>query len=345
MPTYNDDGDDEDEDDDEHTDLVHHDEATLAPHTPRQRLFAKAQNYVKAGRASNTQRAYRHGVQLYVDWCAEVEFPPEPITPTKVALFATTLAETGRAWSTINVALSAIDYSLKLRGLDPVRTSREVAEVCAGIRRVHGTAQRGAQPITVEQLRTICESLTGPAAVRDRALLLLGFSGAFRRSELTGLVVGDLTREENGYVVRLRRSKTDQTGQGMMKGIPFGGRAITCPVRALDGWLAARESGGQPPEPSAPLFLRFSPCCPRSTGLTDQSVNSVVKARMKAAGFDVANYSGHSLRAGFVTAAAKAGKRLDLIMTQTGHRNVETVMRYIRHVELFRENPAEGLGL
>jgi integrase len=310
----------------------------------QQALVERASEYVKASRAENTQRAYRQALRLYVDWCMDLGVEVEPLTPTKVALFATTLAESGKAWSTINVALAGLDYSRKLKGLDPLRSSREVSEVCEGIRRVHGTGQKQAKPLTVEQLRTMLEHLDGNTAVRDKAILLLGFSGAYRRSELTGLDVGDLQREEDGFVVTMRHSKTDQTNQGILKAIPYGGRASTCPVRALDAWLSLR-GGIDNLKSDAPLFVPYSPCCPRTSRLTDQAINRLVKSSMADAGLDNKGYSGHSLRAGFVTTAARAGKRLDLIMQQTGHKNVETVMRYIRHVELFKENAAEGLGL
>ena len=307
----------------------------------QRKLLEKASEYVRAGRASNTRRAYESGMRIYKDWCEEMGLDAAP-NPTQVALFATMLAENGRAWSTINVALSAIDYSLKLQGLDPLRSSREVSEVCEGIRRVHGVQQRRALPILVDTLRKMVEALDGPSATRDKALLLLGFTGAFRRSEIVALDVGDLQREENGYVVTLRRSKTDQTGAGTMKGIPYGGRASTCPVRALDAWLQRKETHAE----GDPLFVSFSPCCPREGNrLSDQAVSRIVKRGLQAARLDAKGHSGHSLRAGFVTAAAKAGKRLDLIMLQTGHKSVETVMRYVRHADLFAENAAEGLGL
>lgn len=316
-------------------------DADDAPLTMASRLLDKARSYAVASRAKNTQKAYQQGVRSYTDWCAELGIPTQPLTAEKMAFFATALAEQGKAWSTINVALASLDYAQKLQGLDPLRNSLEVSEVCEGIRRVHGTVGTQAKPITVEHLRRMVESgLQEPTATRDRALLLLGFSGAFRRSELVSLDFTDLEREENGYIVRVRKSKTDQTGRGIVKGIPYGGRQSTCPVRALDAWrehpLLVEEG---------PVFVSFSKCCPKKQRLTDQSVNSIVKRSMERAGLDSAGFSGHSLRAGFVTAAAKAGKRLDLIMQQTGHKNVETVMRYIRHVELFRENAAEGLGL
>lgn len=316
----------------------------------QQALVEQAFEYAQSSRAPNTQRAYEIGVRGYRDWCGEVGLDPEnEVTATSMALFATSLASQGRKWSTINVALAGLDYNRVVRGLDPLRKSREVAMVTEGIRRVHGTAFRQAKPITVEQLRLMVEHLDGPAAARDRALLLLGFSGAFRRSELTALNWGDLTREADGYVVTLRQSKTDQEGQGVIKAIPLGGRASTCPVRNLSMWGEVfgnyLHGLGKTQIARDPVFVRYSKNGPLPYRLTDQSVNQVVKRAMTDAGLDPAGYSGHSLRAGFVTAAARANKRIDLIMQQTGHKSVDTVMRYIRHVELFRENAAEGLGL
>lgn len=325
--------------------LARHDalDALDALPAKQQVLVEQAFEYAQSSRAPNTQRAYEAAVRAYQDWCLEVGVDPEKeVTATSMALFATSLASQGRKWSTINVALAGLDYNRMVQGLDPLRKSREVSMVTEGIRRVHGTAFRQAKPITVEQLRLMVEHLDGPAARRDRALLLLGFSGAFRRSELTALNWGDLAREEDGYLVTMRRSKTDQEGQGMVKAIPLGGRAATCPVRNLSIWAGVLEDAVGVNDP---VFVRYSRSGPLPYRLTDQSVNQVVKQALTGAGIDPAGYSGHSLRAGFVTAAARANKRIDLIMQQTGHKSVDTVMRYVRSVELFRENAAEGLGL
>lgn len=308
-------------------------------------LIDKARDYIRRSRSGATRRAYESAQHTFMAWCAEIGVPSLPLDARIVALYAAHLADSGYSWSTINVHLAGLDHGARQMGHPSVRRSREVLEVCEGIRRVHGTAFEQAKPITIEILRRMVDVLKGKTAVRDRAMLLLGFCGAFRRSELVALQVEDLTREENGYLVLLRQSKTDQTGEGFVKGIPFGGRASTCPVRALDAWLQARAKLRPNEAQTGPLFVAYSAGGMTAKSLSDQSVNSLVKNTLLKSGIDPKDYSGHSLRAGFVTSAAKAGKRLDIIMRQTGHKQVNTVMRYIRHVKLFEENPADGLGL
>ena len=181
---------------------------------------------------------------------------------------------------------------------------------------------------------------TGLGGARDRALLLLGFAGAFRRSELVGIDVEDLGFREEGLVVTLRRSKTDQEGEGRRVGIPYGSDPATCPFRAVRAWL--KLSGID----SGPLFRpidrrgRLGP-----SRLTDKSVALLVKRYVKDVGLDPARFSGHSLRAGLVTAAALAGASERSIMAQTGHRSPNMVRRYIRECSLFQDNAAAKTGL
>jgi integrase len=175
---------------------------------------------------------------------------------------------------------------------------------------------------------------------RDRALLLVGFAGAFRRSELVALDMTDLEQTRDGLVVRIRRSKTDQEGEGRAVGIPRGSDRLTCPVAALASWCDAAgiESG--------PLFRRVnrhSHVLPNR--LSAEAVAIVIKRYVTRLHFDPSAFSGHSLRAGLATSAAAAGKSERAIMNQTGHRNLTTVRRYIRDGNLFRENAADGIGL
>lgn len=309
---------------------------------PPAALVDRARQYADAAQSANTTRAYQGAFKRWCVWCTQVGYAPLPAEAEAVALYLTRLADEGKAWATMNTALAAIEYYQKTNGHVPVRTSLPVTLVGRGIRRTHGTAQKQAQPITVEQLRRICEAsetADGWHATRNRAMMLLGFSGAFRRSELVGLNIGDLRRDdEHGYVATLRHSKTDQEGEGFIKGIPFGGRKTTCPVRSLDAWLRVYPESQM--HPASPLFVKES-----GYRLDSWSVNHIVKAALQSVGVDAGPYSAHSLRAGFVTAAARADKRLDQIMKQTGHKSVEVAMRYIRVVDLFRDNPADGLGL
>jgi integrase len=176
--------------------------------------------------------------------------------------------------------------------------------------------------------------------LRDRALLLLGFAGAFRRSELVSLDTGDVASAADGLVITLRRSKTDQEGQGRQVGLPFGSNPRTCPVRALRDWFTAAAIADGPIFRGVDRHGNIA-----VTRLTDQSVALVVKRAAAAAGLDPADYAGHSLRSGLATAAAMAGVSERSIMAQTGHKSLPVVRRYIRSGGLFRRNAAAAVGL
>ena len=211
----------------------------------------------------------------------------------------------------------------------------------SGIRRTKGTAQRGKAPAVTSVVRAMVEGAPDRLlGLRDRALLLLGFAGAFWRSELVALDVEDLEFTAAGLVVTQRRSKTDQEGEGRKVGIPYGANPDTCPVRAVREWLdeAAVTLG--------PVFRSVNRHGQVQPGrLSDKAVALVVKRHAPAAGVDPARYAGHSLRAGLATAAAAAGASERSIMNQTGHRSLPTLRRYIRDGQLFRDNAAAAAGL
>jgi len=212
----------------------------------------------------------------------------------------------------------------------------------AGIRRTQGTAQTGKRPVLTEDIRRMVLLLEAGRTqeVRDRALILLGFAGAFRRSELVGLDIEDLEFNREGLVAAIRRSKTDPEGQGRKVGIPRGGYPETCPVRAVQAWLEVLGAD------EGPLFRGITRHG-RIDGrrLTPQSVPLVVKRLAARAGLEAADLAGHSLRAGLATSAAMAGASERAIMNQTGHRSAMMVRRYIRDGSLFRENAAAQVGL
>jgi integrase len=210
----------------------------------------------------------------------------------------------------------------------------------AGIRRTKGTAQQGKDPLLTEDVRAIAAALPeGLLGVRDRALLLLGFAGAFRRSELVSLNAEDVTFTGDGLVILLRRSKTDQEGEGRKVGIPYGSHPETCPVRALRVWLDALGIT------EGPLFRSVQHGRIQPGRLCDEAVALMVKRHAKALGKDARRFAGHSLRAGLVTSAAIAGVSERSIMRQTGHRSHAILQRYIRDASLFRENAAGRVGL
>ena len=186
-------------------------------------------------------------------------------------------------------------------------------------------------------LKTVsAETLKGK---RDRAILLVGFATGSRRSELVGLAVDDIEETPEGLVITIRRSKTDQEGRGIVKGIARGEHPETCPVSALLDWLQAAAIT------SGPVFRHIGKGGRLEGQLTAQSVALVIKAACKAARLDATKYSGHSLRAGLVTQAAKNGVAVSDIMRQTGHKSTETVNRYVRKVQVFEDNASARLGL
>lgn len=203
-----------------------------------------------------------------------------------------------------------------------------------GVRNIHGSAPRQVSAAVKEDVLSMVAGLEGVKGVRDKALLLVGFAGAFRRSELVSLMVSDIEQAKQGLVVHLRFSKTDQEGRGRKVGVPYA-RGAVCAVLALQHWL--NLSGIT----DGPIFRRVDRHGAISdAGLTPQAVALIVKARAKAAGLDPAIYSGHSLRSGLVTSAAIAGVSSWKIREQTGHKSDAMLNRYIRDANIFIDNAA-----
>ena len=216
-----------------------------------------------------------------------------------------------------------------------------VSETIKGIRRTKGTAQAGKRPLLTEQLRAMIRALPeNLQGVRDRSLLLVGFAGGFRRSELAGLAVQDIAVETDGLVITLHRSKTDQEGQGRKVALPYGSHPETCPVRAYREWLEAAGIVNGAVFREIDRHGRL-----QATALNKDSVGLIVKRAAARIGLDPADYAGHSLRAGLATQAYLNGANEVAIMQQTGHRSLATVRKYIRDGSLFRDNPASKLGL
>jgi integrase len=230
----------------------------------------------------------------------------------------------------VGIGRAHVAYGFADPSKDPL-----VRAVLRGVRRELGTAQRRAAPLLRDDLLAVLERLPADLrGVRDRALLLLGFAGGLRRSEIVQLDVEDLKFVPDGLTVRLRHSKTDQEGAGRMIAVPYG-RTAACPVGAVRRWLDA--SGTQ----AGPVFRRISRRGVVSAGrLSDQVVSRVVKQQVASLGKSPDAYSGHSLRAGFVTSAAQAGAGFLMIQQQTGHRSVAMLNRYVRVADLFDGNAA-----
>jgi integrase len=258
-----------------------------------------------------------------------------------VALYLTALAEGGRKASTITRRVSAISQAHQAAGHESPTKTAPVRAVLRGIRRTLGVAPQAKTPVLIEDLRLMVGALPeGLLGIRDRALLLIGFAGGFRRSELVSLNVGHVEFSKDGLRVTVAKSKTDQEGSGRKVGIPYGSHPETCPVRALRAWLeAARIERGALFRP----INRHGQI--QNTRLSDKAVALIVKRYADAIGKDASDFAGHSLRAGLATAAAIGGATERAIMAQTGHRSSAMVRRYIREGSLFRENAAAKVGL
>lgn len=300
----------------------------------------QAKDYARNARAKNTRRAYASDWDDFARWCRPYGFVPLPARPETVALYLTALAEALKP-STLRRRLATISQVHQAAGHETSTRAAAVRLVWAGIRRAKGTEQQGKAPAITAELRRMVDTLDDRLiGVRDRALLLLGFAGAFRRSELVALTVGDVQSGHDGLTVTIRKSKTDQEGQGRKVGIPYGSHPHTCPVRAMAAW---RERAGLS---EGPLFRSVNRHGTLQPGrLSDRAVALIVKRAAQAAGLDPARYAGHSLRAGLATSAAQAGISERSIMAQTGHKSVMVARRYIRDGSLFRDNAAAQVGL
>lgn len=306
------------------------------------RLLLQAEASFRAAKAGSTLRAYEHDWKKFCRWCEDTRLAPLPASPQTVILYSTDLTKNERKrWNTLARRLAAISQMHQQAGYESPTRAWAVKQVLSGLRRELGVAPIRKKPLLLEDLRDILKQIPDSLhGRRDRALLLMGFTGAFRRSELVGLNVEDLETTRDGVVVTVRRSKTDQEGEGRRVGIPRGADAGTCPIHALEAWRTAAGIT------SGALF--------RSVNrhgqvlghrLSGEAVALAVKRCAEKLGYDPHDFAGHSLRAGLATSAAAAGKSERAIMNQTGHRSVTTVRRYIRDGELFRENAAHGLGL
>lgn len=309
-------------------------------------LVGEARAYARASRAASTLRAYRGDWEHFRAWCAGYGANALPSIPQTVALYLAALARTHRP-GTITRRLTAITRAHAAAGY-PTPASMDhpqVRETLQGIRRTLGVAQQRKTALRTPALRKALAVLpSGLAGLRDRALLLTGFAGGLRRANLAALAVEDLAWSDEGVTVTLRRSKTDQQGEGSVVALAPGRRPETCPVIALRAWLAAARITTGPLFRAVDRHGRFRDPA-RARALHPDSVAAILKRALAAAGYDPADYAGHSLRAGFATEAARGGATVWDIMRQTGHRSPATVARYIREAELFRDAPAARLGL
>ena len=303
-------------------------------------LPEQVREYIRASKAENTLRGYHADWRDFCAWCEARGLDPLPAAPETVAAYIAECAGRLKPGS-IQRRLNAVAEAHKAVGLESPTHSSIVANVMKGIRRTLGTAPAQKVAALTDDIRAMVHVTdAGVIGARDRALVLLGFAGAFRRSELVGLDVEDCQFGKDGLTVTLRRSKTDQQGAGRKIGIPYGANPETCPVRVLQSWT---EQAGIS---AGPLFRSINRHGQVQPGrLSGIDVSRIVKKLTERSGLDPAKYAGHSLRAGLATSAAIGGASERSIMNQTGHRSVQMVRRYIRDGSLFRENAASKLGL
>ena len=309
--------------------------ALALPFRPQE--LAATFDYAERAQAPATARAYRADVATFSAWCAARAVLSCPAAPATVAVFLADEARRGVKPSTLSRRLAAIRHAHVAARLEPPTNAEEVRHVLRGIRRTVGTRPARKAPATAERVLVMVSHCPKTlAGFRDRALLLLGFGGAFRRSELAALDVADLEETPEGLRVTVRQSKTDQEGAGAV--VPITRGAHACPVAAVRVWLQAAGIT------EGPVFRPVSKeGRPRAARLTPHSIGHLVKTYAARAGYDPAVFGGHSLRAGFLTSAAERGRSLDRMMAVSRHKRVDTVLGYVRRADDFKDHAGAGL--
>lgn len=292
----------------------------------------RARQYVDASRASATRRAYESDWRDFSAYCAARYLSALPATPQTIVLYLTDLAEKAK-FATIKRRLVSIARTHKERGLESPTTHEIVRSLIQGIARTKGTSQAKKAAVTLDHLRAMLLEIRGEGlkAKRDRAMLLLGFSGALRRSELAALAVEDLQFCKQGLRIAIRRSKTDQTGDGAEIAVPYVASRTLCAVHAVREWLDAAGIT------SGPVFRTFTLQRELSDrSIEGQDVANLVKSLADRARLE-GDFGGHSLRAGFVTVAAEKKVSLDSIARTTRHKSIAVLMGYVRPAQAFND--------
>jgi len=293
---------------------------------------------LQSSKADNTVRAYKSDFKDFELFCAQNGFKSLPSEPKIVSLYLTYLSTKGSKMSTLKRRLVSIGVIHRLKGhyLDTKHPS--IIENIMGIKRRKGSIQKGKKPILISHLKQLIDVIDKQnnkdiKKLRDRSIILIGFSGGFRRNEIVSLDYDDLDFVEEGVKVQIRRSKTDQFGEGSIKALPYFDSSQYCPVTSLKNWIEISRIT------SGPVFRRFVKGSKLSEKrLTDQTVALLIKEYLNLAGIDSKHYSGHSLRSGFATSAAESGAEERSIMAMTGHKSTEMVRRYIKEANLFKNN-------
>ena len=300
---------------------------------------------LKSSKANNTVRAYKSDFNNFSLFCAQNGFKPLPSEPKIVSIYLTHLSTKDAKMSTLKRRLVSIGVIHKLKGhyLDTKHPS--IIENIMGIKRRKGSIQKGKKPLLISDLKQLINVIDDGKnqdikKIRDRSIILIGFSGGFRRNEIVSLDYEDLDFVTEGLKINLKRSKTDQFGEGTQKGLPYFDSPQYCPVVSIQKWIKISKIS------EGPLFRRFTKGSKLSENrLTDQTVALLIKKYLKLAGIDSKNYSAHSLRSGFATSAAESGAEERSIMAMTGHKSTEMVRRYIKEANLFKNNALNKIKL
>ena len=300
---------------------------------------------LQSSKSNNTARAYKSDFKDFGLFCAQNGFKSLPSEPKIVSLYLTYLSTKDAKMSTLKRRLVSIGVIHRLKGhyLDTKHPS--IIENIMGIKRRKGSIQLAKKPILISSLKKLINAIDEQdkeeiKKFRDRSLILIGFSGGFRRNEIVSLDYDDLDFVSEGLKINLRRSKTDQFGEGFTKALPYFDNSQYCPVVSLKKWIEISQIK------SGPLFKRFTKGSKLSNNrLTDQTVALLIKKYLKLAGIESQNYSGHSLRSGFATSAAESGAEERSIMAMTGHKSTEMVRRYIKEANLFKNNALNKMKL
>ena len=296
-------------------------------------------------KASNTIRAYKSDFKDFGLFCTKNGFKSLPSEPKIVSLYLTYLSSNEVKMSTLKRRLVSIGVIHKLKGYYLDTKHPTIVENIMGIKRRKGSIQRGKKPLLISSLKQIINVIDKQKKdelkkYRDRSIILIGFSGGFRRNEIVSLNYEDLDFVHEGLKISLKRSKTDQFGEGLIKGLPYFNNSNYCPVVSIKKWIEMSKIS------SGPLFRRFTKGSKMlDHRLSDQSVALIIKKYLELAGVESNNYSGHSLRSGFATAAAESGADERNIMAMTGHKSTEMVRRYIKETNIFKNNALNNIKI
>ena len=287
---------------------------------------------LRNSKAANTLRAYKADFNDFSAFCINKGFSSMPTEPKILALYLTHLSATSK-FSTLKRRIASISVIHKMKGHYLDTKHPIIMENLHGIKRVRGTNQKAKKPILINDLKSIINKIDEikqpeKKKFRDKALILIGFSGGFRRSELVNIHYDDLEFVNEGVKIFIKRSKTDQSGEGMIKAIPYFNNQTFCPVTKLKDWINFSEIR------SGKVF-----------DISDKSVALIIKKYSLLSGLDPNKYGGHSLRSGFATSAAESGAEERNIMAMTGHKTTQMVRRYIQEANLFKNNALNKIKL